>query len=158
MGTDWLRGRIAGAIVLLAILAAGGVLAHMHVAAQVYHPVVRMTSPNGLVFTAVHEETAGRRECGEANRTFITPFRAKCPRCETVFARCARTLEGVPALVDQRQPIPDFLVISPGMRLVIAGPEAQARDACNFVAADMVTRGFSTAVCIAPVTGKVHGS
>lgn len=84
--------RIAMAALLLL---AAGVLAHLHVAAQVYHPVVRLDAPDGVVMTALQ---------------------------------------------------------APGLRLSVESPPALARETCEFVARDMVKRGYRSAVCI-PASG-----
>lgn len=137
--------RIAVAAMLLL---AAGVLAHLHVAAQVYHPVVRLSSPDGVVMTALQEETADRQECGKANERFLAPMRAHCKECKVVYARCARELGATENALLTGRPMPNPVMISPGLRLSIEGPPALARATCAFVAGDMVTRGYRSAVCI----------
>jgi hypothetical protein len=139
------------AAVATVLLLAAGVLAHLHVAAQVYYPVVRMTSPDGLVMTALQDETDDRRRCGEANERFIAPMRAHCKDCKVAYARCARELDRMGATLFNGSPAPHFVMLSPGLRVAMEGPQHLARETCEFVAGDLVRRGYRTAVCIAPI-------
>jgi hypothetical protein len=141
------------AIIAVAILAAGALLAHLHVAAQIYYPVAQLTSPDGLIFTAVQDETDERRECGKANERFLAPFKSLCKQCQIVFARCERALTGLEAELASGQPLPHHQVLSPGLRLAVAGPDPQAKQTCDFIAADMVKRGYRATVCVAPKSG-----
>ena len=143
---------LKNAIIAIAILAAGGLLAHMHVAAQIYHPVAQLTSPDGLIFTAVQDETGERRECGKANDRFLAPFKSLCKQCQIVFARCERALTGLEAELAAGHSLPHHQVLSPGLRLAVAGPDPQAKQTCDFIAADLVKRGYGTAVCVGPKT------
>ena len=142
--------RNARVAVAAAVLAAGGVLAHLHVASQVYYPVLEMSSPDGLRFTAVQDESAERRKCGEANDRFIEPVRAGCAKCEVVYARCERELDGLGLQLMREGRVPYHMVRSPGLRLAIDGPEELARRSCEFIAADLVKRGYRSAVCLRP--------
>jgi hypothetical protein len=135
-----------------AVIAIGGVLAHMHVAAQIYHPVVQISSPDGLTFTALQDETTERRRCGELNDRFIQPVRAHCKECRVVYARCDRQLTGVEAALASGRPLPYHLVFSPGLRLAISGPEAPAKQTCDFIASDLLKRDYRPAICIYPMT------
>ena len=63
------------AIIAALLIAAGAVLAHLHVVAQTYHPVVRLAAPDGLTYTALQDPTSERQACGEANERFIVPLR-----------------------------------------------------------------------------------
>jgi hypothetical protein len=136
---------------ILFLLALGGLwLAHLHVTAQTYHPVVRMTSSDGLVYTALLDATAERRTCGEANRRFIQPVTAACKECQVVFARCERQLEGLELALSRRDPIPHYFVSSPGVRLAVIGPAPAARSTCDSIAGDILRRGVRRASCVHP--------
>ena len=69
-------------------------LAHLHVVSQAYHPVVRLSSPDGLVYTAVQDARRERRACGAANERFLDPVKQGCKQCKVEIARCERQLEG----------------------------------------------------------------
>ncbi len=148
-----LKGWPRIAVAALLLLAAG-VLAHLHVASQVYHPVVRLSSPEGVVMTALQEETADRQECGKANERFLAPMRLHCKQCKVLYARCARELDPMETALLAGRPMPHPVMVSPGLRLSLEGPAPAAREACEFVADDMVKRGYRSAVCIAPDTGQ----
>lgn len=138
------------AIVAAVLLAAASVLAHLHVAAQVYYPIVRMTSPEGVIFTALQAETPQRQECGRANDRFIAPMRRLCKECKVLYARCARELDTMQAALASTAAPPFHIVDSPGLRLAIEGQAEVARASCEFIANDLRKRGFQRAVCLAP--------
>lgn len=148
-----LSARIRAIAFVAAVLTAAGVLAHLHVAAQVYHPVVDITSAEGLEMMAVQDETGDRRACGEANQRFLAPFRDICKTCRISLARCERELTGLQAALVENRPLPHYVVLSPGLRLAVIGPAAKAREACAFVAGDLAHRGYRSAVCIEPRAG-----
>jgi hypothetical protein len=136
---------------ILFLLALGGLwLAHLHVTAQTYHPVVRMTSSDGLAYTVLLDPTAQRLACGEANRRFIQPVTAACKECEVVFARCERRLEGLELALRRQDPIPHYIVTSPGVRIAVIGPAPDARSRCDSIAGDVLRRGVRRALCVHP--------
>jgi hypothetical protein len=129
---------------LIAVLLVGvtSVLAHLHVAAQSYYPVVQVKSPEGLVFTAVHEPLSERRACAEANHRFLAPFKSMCGDCRIVVARCEREMEGVKAALTERSPILQHLILAPGLQLAISGPEAAASSSCIHIARSSADQGI----------------
>jgi hypothetical protein len=133
------------------VVAISGVLAHMHVAAQIYHPVVQIRSPDGLTFTALQDETSERRTCGDLNDRFIRPIRAHCKQCRVVYARCDRQLTGMEAALASGRALPYHLVFSPGLRLAISGPDAPAKQTCDFIASDLLNHDYRTATCVYPM-------
>src|SRR5690606_22839540 len=138
---------------LVAIAAIAGVtgwLAHLHVASQTYYPLLQMSSPGGLVYTAVHDETGDRQDCGAVNDRFIQPVRAGCQTCEVVYARCDRDLSGLDAALMAERPVPHYVVRSPGLRMAISGPTELAKAACEFIAADLLGRGYKAVTCFPP--------
>jgi hypothetical protein len=145
------RDLVKKAVFVAAVIAIGGALAHMHVAAQIYHPVVQISSPDGLIFTALQDETTERRRCGELNDRFIKPVRGRCKECRVVYARCDRQLSGVEAALATGRPLPYYLVLSPGLRLAITGPGAPARQTCDFIASDLLKHEYRTAICVYPM-------
>ena len=136
---------IAVAAVLVAVSAW---LAHLHVVAQTYHPVVRLSSPDGLVFTAVQDATPERRTCGRANDLFIDPLMNVCKDCKVVIARCERHLEGFERAVHEGQQLKFPVVQGPGVRMAIEGPKAVPT--CEEIATLMVRSGSRSAACVHP--------
>jgi hypothetical protein len=125
-------------------------LAHLHVVSQTYHPVVRLASPDGLTYTAVQDAKHERQACGEANDRFLRPIKEGCKGCEVVIARCERELEGLELAVYERRQVPYPVVSGPGMRMAIAGPPAQAKTTCEYIANYMLRSGLSSAACVSP--------
>ena len=138
------------AIIAIVLIAAGAVLAHLHVASQTYHPVVRLVSPEGLTFTAVQDPVHERQACGAANDRFLRPMKAGCKQCRVLFARCERELAGMELALLNGGPIPFHRVISPGSRLAIAGPVKAAKAVCETVAGNLVKNGWRSAACVNP--------
>ena len=130
--------QIAVALVLVAIASA---LAHMHVQSQTYHPVVRLSSPDGLTYTAVQDPVAERRACGAANDRFLGPIKGACKACQVVYARCERKLEGLELALYSGSRLAQHRVIGPGLRMAIDGPAETAKAACEYLADDMANRG-----------------
>ena len=138
------------AIIALVLIAVGSWLAHLHVASQSYYPVVRLTSPEGLVYTTVQNEVQERRACGAANERFLKPIKETCKQCQVVFARCERKLEGLEAALANGAAVPHYQVFAPGLRIAIVGPAPAAKASCEYIAGDMVNRGQRTAACVYP--------
>ena len=141
---------IAIAAVLVAVGIAGAWLAHIHVISQSYHPVVRLSSPDGLTYIAVQDAREERQACGKANDRFLRPVKAGCKECEVVIARCERSLEGVELDLYEGRQIPHYMVKGPGMRMAIQGPAAAAKASCELIAREMVRSGLRVAACLSP--------
>ena len=142
--------KLAIALVLGAVAA---VLAHMHVVAQSYYPVVRVETPEGLTFTAVHAATPLRRDCGKANDRFLAPFKSMCEECRVVLARCERELDGLAAALDENESVPYHRIVAPGLRVAIAGPTDMARAGCQYIAKGLEARGLRSIYCAPPQKG-----
>ena len=122
------------AIVAIVLLGTASVLAHLYVVAQTYYPVVRVASPEGLVFTAVHDATSERSSCATANSDFLAPFKSMCPECKVVAARCERELDGFESSLMSGKALPHPLVSAPGFHMAITGPDEVAQSACDHIA------------------------
>lgn len=124
-------------------------LAHMHGSAQRYRPMVEVSAPAGITFIAVQDATAERQACGDANDRFLEPVKAGCTECKVIAARCERVLdeEGERAR-REGEAMPGYVVVAPGLRLGIAGPQASAKANCEYIAADMAKRGMRSAACV----------
>lgn len=144
----------AYAILALAAFATVAVLAHVHVASQTYHPVVKISSPEGLVVTVVQDPVAERAACGEANRRFLKPLRERCKPCEVIYARCERRLEGLELAVLTNQQVPYYQVVAGPARLIVSGPKNSEREACELIANDVVKLGILSAACVFPRNEK----
>ena len=129
-------------LVVVAALLLGGTIAHFHVAAQTYYPVIRVSAPGAVTYTAVLDAVPERKRCGEASHRFVEPFKVECPECRIVLARCSRDLEGL-------EPPADRAVYMPGVRIVIEGGAPAAQLACELIAGDVVKLGVSSARCVA---------
>ena len=125
-------------------------LAHLHVVSQSYYPVVRLASPDGLVYTAVQDATQERQACGAANDRFLAPLRETCKDCKIVLARCERELDGLERALSEHRAVPLPVVSGPGVRMSIDGPVAPAKASCEHIATQMVRNGLRSAACVRP--------
>jgi hypothetical protein len=125
-------------------------LAHLHVEAQSYHPVVQLSSPDGLTYTAVQEPKHERQACGAANDRFLGPVKQNCKGCQVVLARCERELEGFELALSEGRQMREHIVQGPGVRMAITGPERTARASCEQIADQMVRSGLRSAACVKP--------
>jgi hypothetical protein len=141
------------ALIVLILLAAGSLLAHMHVVTQSYHPVTRVSSPDGLVFTAV-QAARERHECGVANERFLTPVKNLCAQCKVMTARCERELEPFERAVFQDEALTDYQVTAQGLHLAIQGPREVARESCELMAGALKKMGVPSAACLSPRPGS----
>jgi len=140
-------------LIALILLGAGSLLAHMHIVTQSYHPVTRVSSPEGLVFTAVQTATRERQECGVANERFLTPVKNLCTQCKVMVARCERELEPFERAVFQDKALGHYLVSAQGLHLAIEGPNEAARASCELMAGTLKKMGVASAACLFPVAG-----
>ncbi len=139
-------------IIAALLIAAGAVLAHMHVVAQTYYPVVHVTTPEGLKYTAVFDRTDERRACGAKNDRFVAPFKAMCKACEVVLARCERELAGLELALTEGKAIPYHRIYAPGLRVAISGPADMAKLGCDTIARGLTAQGMRSVACIYPTT------
>ena len=142
--------RLYQVLIAVVLIAAASVLAHMHVVIQTYHPVTRIASPEGLVFTVVQDAKQERRDCGTANERFLEPIKAHCKTCRVVIARCERELEPFERSVYEGEALRHHQVFATGLRLAIDGPAELARASCELTAAELVKRGMRSAHCLLP--------
>lgn len=140
------------AIVILALLVLGSVLAHFHVANQSYYPVSKLASADGYTFHMVQDRTAERGDCGKANDRFLAPLKKICAHCEVVYARCERELAGLELALLMGDPVQMHVVVAPGLRLAIEGPAQSVRRDCEHIAANIVKSGTPSASCVFPKT------
>jgi hypothetical protein len=141
-------------VVAAAIVIAGAVLAHLHGVSQSYYPTVKVLTPEGVTYIAVQDATPERQACGAANRRFIAPLKELCKACQIVWARCERAITGITgnnetALLEGGAS-EGYLVLAPGLRLAISGPQQVAKMSCDYLAGDLAKRGVRTAACIYP--------
>jgi len=137
-------------LALVAVLiACGAAVANLHVGRQSYPPVIRVASPDVLIYTALFEPRPDWQACAEASRRFLDPVKERCVACEVVFARCERVSDDLEATRDPREQ----WVAGPGMSITISGPDAAARRSCHLIALDVMRRGAGAASCMHPAAG-----
>ena len=137
-------------IIAALLVGAGAVLAHMHVVAQTYYPVVHVTTPEGLKYTAVFDRTDERQACGRKNDRFVAPFKSMCKECEVVLARCERELDGLELAISEGKSIPYHRIYAPGLRVAISGPADMAKLGCDTIAQGLTAQGLRSVACVYP--------
>lgn len=140
------------AIVILILLVLGSILAHYHVANQSYYPVSKLTSTEGFTFVMVQDRVARREECGKANNRFLGPIKTRCVLCTVVYARCERELQEFEFALLSGDAVPMYVVVAPGLRLAMDGPQERVRRECENLAATLVSAGHKSASCVYPGT------
>lgn len=138
------------ALVLIALAAAGSVLAYFQVASQTYVPVVKLASSDGFSFVVVQNADPNRNGCGDANDRFLEPVKKECAQCKVVYARCDRKLEGVELALSTGEPVPYYQVVGGGVRVAVQGPPDRVRAVCEDIASEIVRTGVPTAACVFP--------
>lgn len=137
-------------LIVVAVLALGGLIAQMHVATQSYQPVVRVQGPAGLSYTAVLDARRERTACGVASQQFIAPLKLDCPECRIIYARCRREGEGLPALAEQLHGGPGHSLVSmPGVTITIDGTPDLTSRTCEQIASSVQRWGIEGARCVA---------
>jgi hypothetical protein len=138
------------ALIAIVLIAAAAVVAHYHVAAQRYFPIVHISSPDGLSYLAVMDPTPERQACGASNDRYLKPIKQLCKECRIDYARCERSLDGLEAKLHDGVLIPYPAVDAPGLRMAVVGDANAAQMACAFIAAGMVKQGIPAAACVRP--------
>lgn len=136
------------ALIAIALIAAAAVVAHYHVAAQRYFPIVHISSPDGLSYLAVMDPTPERQACGASNDRYLEPIKQLCKDCRIDYARCERGLEGLAAQIHDGKPLPYPEIDAPGFRMAVVGDANAAQKACAFIAEGMVKQGVRAAACV----------
>lgn len=142
------------ALFLVALLAAGAVLAQYHVANQRYYPVARLASSDGYTFHVVMDRVATRGACGAANERLLAPLKESCKQCEVVYARCERELDALELALLTGEAVPLHVVVAPGLRVAIEGPAHLLRRDCEQMATAVVRSGVRYAACAFPGTPR----
>jgi hypothetical protein len=143
------RSRVA-TLLIVALLAVGGVFAHYWVATLTYYPTAKVDLPGGFSFSVVQSPQPDRAACGEANRRFLGPVAKTCKGCKVAYARCGRKLEGTDLLLITETAPAFYVVIAPGLRMRISGPPDQLGAVCESIAAQLVSTGRANASCLHP--------
>ena len=136
------------AIVLALALAGGAAVAAAvwFARSEIYYPVARVATPEGLTFTAFSSKTRWRSECNDANERFLEPLRKECPACEVLSARC----ESKDEMMKLRIALTGPQVRSRGLTLALAGPRELSLASCEFLAKHLLRQGLDDSRCIPP--------
>jgi hypothetical protein len=123
----------------LLALAAGGAIAAavIYLESRPYFPAVRVAAPGDVTYTALLAPQENEESCNTAVRRFIAPISRNCRDCRVLFKRCERSSISLPS-----EDAPRYWIESTGLRIAIAGPEANARASCELLAADLNGRGL----------------
>ena len=144
------RGSRVALLLIIALLAVGGVYAHYWVRTLTYYPTAKVDLPGGFSFSMVQALQPDRASCGEANRRVLEALEKDCKGCTIAYARCRRTIEGTDLLL-MTEPKPAFyVVVAPGLRMRVDGPLGQIRAVCDGIAAQLAHSGKANASCLYP--------
>lgn len=133
-------------LVLLALAAGGAIAAAvMYLESRPYFPAVRVAAPGDVTYTALLEPQENEESCNAAVRRFVAPIGRNCAQCRLIFKRCERSAMSLPS-----EEAPRYWIEATGLRIAIAGPEANARASCELIAADLSTRGVEVKCSSSP--------
>lgn len=141
-------------IAAVLLMGTATLVAHLYAGGRSYYPVVRVLSPEGLTFIAVHEPTAARADCGVVNERFLAPFKAMCRECQVIAARCERELQGTEAALIDGHPMAHHRVLGPGLFVAIAGPHETAGFGCRDIVRQAASEGIDSVACVPPHAGE----
>jgi hypothetical protein len=144
------RGSRIATLLIVALLAVGGVFAHYRVATLTYYPTAKVELPGGFSFSVVQALQPDRAACGDANDRFLAPLAKTCKGCRVVYARCRREIDGTDLLLMTETAPSFYIVIAPGLRMRISGPSDQLSAVCESIAAQLVRTGRANATCLHP--------
>ena len=137
-------------LLIVALLAVGGVYAHYYVKTLTYYPTAKIDLPGGFAFSVVQDPQPDRASCGKANRRLLEPMQQACPNCKVTYARCRRTVEGTDLLLLTETSPAFYEVVAPGMRMRVEGPLDQIRTVCEGIARQLERSGRAHASCLYP--------
>lgn len=137
-------------VAALLAIAGGTALAYLYAASGSYYPVLRISSPDGLTYTALLDETADRGACAAANERFLAPLTSQCKECKLVFGRCESKADALDLFLHRGEGVRQHLVVSSGMRIALMGPEDTVKAACELIVADLRKRGVRPSSCVTP--------
>ena len=144
------RGSRVALLLIVALLAVGGVYARYWVRTLTYYPTARVELPGGFSFRMVQTRRPDRASCGAANRRVLEPLEKACRGCKVAYARCRRTIGGTDLLL-MTEPAPaSYVVVAPGLRMRVDGPLEQIRAVCDGIAATLAKSGGANASCLYP--------
>ena len=144
------RGSRIALLLIVALLAVGGVYAEYYVRTLTYYPTAKIDLPGGFSFSMVQALQPDRAACGRANRRVIEPMKKSCPECTVAYARCRRKIEGTDLLL-LTEPKPAFyVVVAPGLRMRVEGPLDQLAAVCDGIAEKLANNGKVNASCLYP--------
>ena len=144
------RGSRVALLLIVALLAVGGVYAHYYVETLTYYPTAKVELPGGFSFSVVQALQPDRAACGEANRRVLEPLAKTCKGCKIAYARCRRKIEGTDLLL-LTEPAPAFyVVVAPGLRMRVEGPPDQLAAVCDGIAEKLASAGTVNASCLYP--------
>lgn len=144
------RGSRVATLLIVALLAVGGVFAHYRVKTLTYYPTAQVDLPGGFSFNAVQALQPSRAACGEANRRFLEPLAKTCKGCTVAYARCRREIDGTDLLLVTEAAPSFYVVIAPALRMRIDGPLEQLAAVCDSIAAQLAAGGRANASCLYP--------
>jgi len=144
------RGSRVAALLIVALLAVGGVFAHYRVATLTYYPTAGVELPGGFAFHVVQQAQPDRAACGEANDRFLGPLAKTCKGCKVVYARCRREIDGTDQLLMTESAPSFYVVMAPGLRMRVSGPADQLGAVCDGIAAQLARGGRVNATCFHP--------
>jgi hypothetical protein len=141
-------------ILSILLFVAGVTLAFVERQEQIFTPIVRVRSADGLYITLVQPRTLRRSACNAMVEGFKKALDGACPTCAVESSDCATKLEGIDRALADGERLPIYTVAAEGMRIGVVGPPHVVRVACEGMAVQFVANGAKTASCVEPAVRK----
>lgn len=98
-----------------------------------YYPSVKVTLPEGVTMTFVHQPLNLEAGCRSENENLLTILKQNCPQCTDIQTECLQRPqpdwhEGL-----QGQPTPHFTVYTEERITLIEGPQETAKATCEAI-------------------------
>jgi hypothetical protein len=143
-------------VLALTLLAAGLILGHVERESELYTPVVRIRSTDGLYMTMVQPRTARQNACAAVVQHFEQALKLNCEMCTVESASCATSLQGVEGALARGERLPIYTISAEGIRVGLLGPPRSVETECQAMASQFVRSGIRSAACIAPLPNEAR--
>jgi hypothetical protein len=141
------------AALALVLLLAGVALWHFEREREIYTPIARLRSSDGLYMTIVQPGTARRSGCAAVLARFQEALKSTCPLCAVESAGCATDLGGIDRALARGERLPIYTISAQGIRVGLLGPPRSVHAECEAMASQFLRSGLQSASCVAPGPG-----
>ena len=119
-----------------------------------YYPVARITTGEGYKLVVVQPPVAQRDACVKANLQFTDALKPGCASCKVEAAQCRTKLTGKERDVALGKAVPEYVVTTGPVKIIVTGKKDIAKSACEQLAAGAKRKDIKDAACVPPSVSK----